>query len=598
MWQPSSEIASASDVGAALQQAVGLHQSGRIDEAVNIYDKILKVIPNQPDALNFKGLAAHQTGDFDSAIKLIGQALEHMPPGNLQANVMFLNNLGSAHGAARDTAAAVDCFRRALDLDPNFYMALDNLGNALVNDGKLTAAATYYRRMIDLEPGDEDAHCKLAAALIDGGDLEAGIKCLRDALKIEPDFIIVWNNLGQVLGEKGEFEEAIQCFEKILEIDPDDAGAYCNLSNVYREQGRLDDAETAARKAVDLDPSIDNAHTQLGLLLLAREQINEASDEILAPAKNFRQPDGDLIAAKNFDTFNRINKQKLIHDIEQLTYLIENEVIDEDEFGWLLEEYKEHFAAHPELEETDLDDLRPRVSDGFAAQFNRLWHFAPAPMIPGGTINPDLDTTVVEEAFFDNDPNLSLVDDLLTEEALASLRKFCLESTVWYNISASGDVGANLEHGFCCPLLLQVAADIRSAFPRLYSDLIFSSCWSFKYYEKESGDGLHGDSGLRNLNLWLTPDDANLDTNTGGLTFWDKKVPLLEIQNSPKEKSIEIMRNIISEPNTKATKVPYKGNRAGLFESNIIHCTDTLNFKPGYENRRINITFVYGMPDY
>jgi len=109
---------------------------------------------------------------------------------------------------------------------------------------------------------------------------------------------------------------------------------------------------------------------------------------------------------------------------------------------------------------------------------------------------------------------------------------------------------------------------------------------------------LHGDSGLRNLNLWLTPDDANLDSDTGGLTFWGKKGPLLETQNNPKEKSIQIMRDIITEPDTQATKVPYKGNRAGLFESNIIHSTDTLNFKPGYENRRINITFVYGMPDY
>lgn len=598
MWQPDQGSAEGNDIGAALQHAVGLHQSGRVDEAVRIYDQILKTLPNQPDALNFKGLAAHQKGDFETAIKFISRALEHMPPGNLQANAMFLNNLGSAHGAARNTAAAEDCFRRALDLDPIFYMALDNLGNALVNEGKLNEAAAYYRRMIELEAGDEDTHCKLAAALVDGGDLEAGIKCLRDALKIEPNFSIVWNNLGQVLTEKHEFEEAIQCFEKILEIDPDDAGAYCNLSNVYREQGRLNDAEIAARKAVDLDPTIDNAHTQLGLLLLAREQVEEASGEIFVPAYNFRLPDGDLIAAKNFDTFNRINKQKLLHDIEQLTYLIEHEVVEEGEFGWLLEEYKAHLAAHPELEETDLDNLQPRVSEGFAAQFNRLWHYAPAPMIPGGTINPDLDTKAAEEAFFDSDPGLAVVDNLLTGEALASLRKFCLESTVWFNISASGDVGANLEHGFTCPLLLQVATDIRRAFPRLYNDLIFSSCWSFKYYEKVSGDGLHGDSGLRNLNLWLTPDDANLDSDTGGLTFWDKKVPLLETQNNPKEKSIQIMREIISEPDTQATKVPYKGNRAGLFESNIIHSTDTLNFKPGYENRRINITFVYGMPDY
>ena len=115
---------------------------------------------------------------------------------------------------------------------------------------------------------------------------------------------------------------------------------------------------------------------------------------------------------------------------------------------------------------------------------------------------------------------------------------------------------------------------------------------------EKTGDGLHGDSGLRNLNLWLTQDGANPDPDRGGLIFWDKKAPVLEIKDNPREKSIQILQDIISEPGTNALKVPYKGKRSALFKSNIIHSTDTLNFKPGYENRRINITFVYGMPDY
>ena len=36
-------------------------------------------------------------------------------------------------------------FRRALGLDPNFYMALSNR-EALINKGKLTDAAEYYQQ--------------------------------------------------------------------------------------------------------------------------------------------------------------------------------------------------------------------------------------------------------------------------------------------------------------------------------------------------------------------------------------------------------------------------------------------------------------------
>ena len=40
--------------------------------------------------------------------------------------------------------------------------------------------------------------------------------------------------------------------------------------------------------------------------------------------------------------------------------------------------------------------------------------------------------------------------------------------------------------------------------------------------------------------------------------------------------------------------VPYNENRVVLFNSDLFHETDRLEFKPGYENRRINITMLFG----
>ena len=31
-----------------------------------------------------------------------------------------------------------------------------------------------------------------------------------------------------------------------------------------------------------------------------------------------------------------------------------------------------------------------------------------------------------------------------------------------------------------------------------------------------------------------------------------------------------------------------------MFDSDLFHATDTIRFKPGYENRRINFTVLYG----
>ena len=40
--------------------------------------------------------------------------------------------------------------------------------------------------------------------------------------------------------------------------------------------------------------------------------------------------------------------------------------------------------------------------------------------------------------------------------------------------------------------------------------------------------------------------------------------------------------------------IPYNENRAVVFNSNLFHETDNYEFKEGYENRRINLTMLFG----
>lgn len=45
-----------------------------------------------------------------------------------------------------------------------------------------------------------------------------------------------------------------------------------------------------------------------------------------------------------------------------------------------------------------------------------------------------------------------------------------------------------------------------------------------------------------------------------------------------------------------AVLIPFRQNRCVAFRSSIVHQSDNLMpFKPGYTNRRINLTFLYGM---
>ena len=67
------------DVRQALQAAVGFHTAGKWNEACDIYDQILRYLPDQPDACHLRGLIALQDEEFGAAEALIGRAVAADP---------------------------------------------------------------------------------------------------------------------------------------------------------------------------------------------------------------------------------------------------------------------------------------------------------------------------------------------------------------------------------------------------------------------------------------------------------------------------------------------------------------------------------------
>ena len=54
------------------------------------------------------------------------------------------------------------------------------------------------------------------------------------------------------------------------------------------------------------------------------------------------------------------------------------------------------------------------------------------------------------------------------------------------------------------------------------------------------------------------------------------------------------IREFLAEHDSGKMVVPYAENRVVMFNSNLFHETDIFKFKPGYENRRINVTMLFG----
>uniref|UniRef100_A0A6U4FMG7 Prolyl 4-hydroxylase alpha subunit Fe(2+) 2OG dioxygenase domain-containing protein n=2 Tax=Phaeomonas parva TaxID=124430 RepID=A0A6U4FMG7_9STRA len=179
------------------------------------------------------------------------------------------------------------------------------------------------------------------------------------------------------------------------------------------------------------------------------------------------------------------------------------------------------------------------------------------------------------------------IDDFLEPWALQELYEYCLEATVFYEVKPNF-VGAYFTEGFAHPLLERVALELRRAFPTVVGGLELWYVWSYKYWQgARRGTNAHCDAAVVNFNFWLTPNEANLRPGGGGLRIYKEK------PDSRKLKEV----NTWSNPNYdlgEYVDVAYRCNRAVMFDSSLLHATGEYDFAPGFENQRINLTFLFG----
>jgi hypothetical protein len=136
-----------------------------------------------------------------------------------------------------DEAAA--CWRRALELNPDYVDALNNLGNVLRERGQLDQAVVCYRRALGLNPDSPTTYYNFGTALSDQGLLADAVGCYRRALALRPDYPDALNNLGFALKRQRALDEAAACYRRALELKPDFAECRLNLAVLQLLRGEF-----------------------------------------------------------------------------------------------------------------------------------------------------------------------------------------------------------------------------------------------------------------------------------------------------------------------------------------------------------------------
>ncbi|AWK85853.1 tetratricopeptide repeat protein [Azospirillum thermophilum] len=232
---------------ALLDQAIDRHRAGRLQEALDLYGRILRAAPRHADALHLSGVAAHQSGNSDLALERIQAAIAVNPrfPAAHNSLGTVLADLGRYEAAARSLATAID-------QDPAYAEAHSNLGTVLQALGRRQEAAEAYDRALELAPGSTAARLNLGLLYRDAGRLDLAARCFHELLRTAPGHVPAWRHLALAL--RGlRHPDAEPCLRRALADAPADPELGRELGGLLAEQGRTDEAlavlETAAATA-------------------------------------------------------------------------------------------------------------------------------------------------------------------------------------------------------------------------------------------------------------------------------------------------------------------------------------------------------------
>lgn len=383
----------------------------------------------------------------------------------------------------------------------------------------------------------------------------------------------------------GRYREAADALARLCAHRPS-APMLIALASARLLLGECAAAKTDVLKVVEADPNRWEARFLLARLHAGLDERDEALSEFRASldlhlAANAQKPVGQVPA------------HYALHTLEQLAYI---EEVEGRPPGSLLPlDPAQREQASRQLNQT-LDKAGVIVPGiNLPGELGRLLANPPLVMqdepAPAQCLAPRNDWSATARAYADQG-GVACVDNLLTPEALGQLQRFCLRSTVWRQPNRHGYVGGLAEHGMFNRLILQLADELKRAVPELLGGHHMTYWWGFVYQHQRPGTSIHADQSDISLNLWLTPDSANLDPESGGLDIWTQEPPAdwtFQEYNSGDYR----IRAFLNQ--SKAPKISYahRENRALFFRGTLFHETAKCRFADGFANRRRNLTMLF-----
>lgn len=194
-----------------LERGVELEQAGRIDDAIAAEEESAQLDPKLVRAHVNLIILYGRTGDFQRASKHFQDAValdpKHIPDAYYNFGVLLVKR--------GELAEAAECFRKAIQLEPDYADAHNDLGYLLERQGKLAEAADEYRKAVEGKPDFRQAHFNLGRILVNQRQYPEAIQELQQTLTpVDENTPAYLYALGAAYGRAGDPSKAREYLEQ------------------------------------------------------------------------------------------------------------------------------------------------------------------------------------------------------------------------------------------------------------------------------------------------------------------------------------------------------------------------------------------------
>ena len=266
-FQQESFQAAAQRVGNVLQSM------GRFEEAVIWHTHAQDAEPNFVQIYAGFGRVHIVQEDWDKAISAYKTTLEHNPD-----FVEAYWKLASIYFTQNQRPQALQQWYQALAFEPHKATPDGHVrfGNAFLKLGKMREALNCYRRAIYIDPNYVPAYRQLAQGFLKQGRREDAVSIYREAVTRVEQPGALYYDLGHIFQDQDQMDQAMATFQHAMEQDPDYPWNHHDWVQLLLDQERWEEAIAASIATIDRNPDLPWAYTQLGRALIATGKREEA----------------------------------------------------------------------------------------------------------------------------------------------------------------------------------------------------------------------------------------------------------------------------------------------------------------------------------